>query len=65
VPKDIKSGRGFEGVREEEGNAGKPKKHYAVQLGLYSDLLCKLGFASQHLGRVIDIRAEEVDYDLN
>ena len=60
APIDIKSGRGFEGVREEEGEAGKPKKHYAVQLALYSDLLCELGFASQHLGRVIDIRAEEV-----
>ncbi len=29
---DIKSGAGFEGVSEESD--GKPKKHYAVQLGL-------------------------------
>jgi uncharacterized protein len=65
VPIDIKSECGFEGVSEEEGDAGKLKKHYAVQLALYSDLLCELGFASQHLGRVIDIRAEEVEYDLN
>ena len=44
VPIEIKSGRGFEGVDEEKGDAGKPKKHYAVQLALYSDLLNKLGF---------------------
>jgi predicted RecB family nuclease len=29
LPIEIKSGRGFEGVREEEGDPGKPKKHYA------------------------------------
>lgn len=65
VPIEIKSGRGFEGVNEEEGDAGRPKKHYAVQLALYSELLNKLGFENRRLGQVIDIRTEEVDYDLN
>jgi uncharacterized protein len=32
VAGDIKSGAGFEGMSEESD--GKPKKHYAVQLGL-------------------------------
>jgi uncharacterized protein len=65
VPIEIKSGRGFEGVDEEEGHAGRPKKHYAVQLALYSDLLNNLGFENRRFGQVIDIRTEEVDYDLN
>ena len=33
IARDIKSGAGFEGMDEESD--GKPKKHYAVQLGLY------------------------------
>ncbi|UCD80847.1 MAG: TM0106 family RecB-like putative nuclease [Desulfobacterales bacterium] len=65
VPIEIKSGRGFEGVDEEEGDPGRLKKHYAVQIALYSELLNKLGFENRRLGRVIDIRTEEVEYNLN
>lgn len=65
MPVDIKSGMGFEGADEEEGDEGKPKKHYAIQLCLYNDLLKRLGFATHNLGRVIDIHGVEVVYDLN
>jgi uncharacterized protein len=65
VPIEIKSGMGFEGVREEDGEPGKPKKHYAVQLALYVDLLNRLGFENNRLAKVIDIRSSEVEYDLN
>jgi predicted RecB family nuclease len=65
VPIEIKAGMGFEGVSEEEGDPGKPKKHYAVQLALYVDLLNRLGFENNRLAQVIDIRAARVEYDLN
>jgi len=61
-PMDIKSGSGFEGTNEEEGEAGKPKKHYALQLCLYNDLLNKLGFAAHRKGSIIDIENNEVEY---
>ena len=64
MPIDIKSGMGFEGADEEIGNEGRPKKHYAVQLCLYNDLLRKLGFAAHNSGKIIDINGEEVEYDL-
>ena len=65
VPIEIKSGMGYEGISDEEGDVGKPKKHYAVQLALYAELLNKLGFANNRLGKVIDIHTNEFDYDLN
>ncbi len=65
LPVDIKSGAGFEGADEETGEEGKPKKHYALQLCLYNDLLNKLGFAYHKKGAVIDIDNVEVEYDLN
>ncbi|MBL4693969.1 TM0106 family RecB-like putative nuclease [Candidatus Gracilibacteria bacterium] len=65
IPVDIKSGMAFEGGGVEEvGGEGKPKKHYAVQLCLYTDLLKRLGFANHHLGRIIDIDGQNVEYDL-
>jgi len=64
MPIDIKAGMGFEGVDEEQGEEGKPKKHYAVQLCLYNDLLKKLGFAIHNNGEIIDIHGEEIEYDL-
>ena len=64
MPIDIKSGSGFEGADEEVGDEGKPKKHYAVQLCLYNELLKKLGFASHNNGKIIDIHSEEVEYNL-
>ncbi|MCA9374611.1 TM0106 family RecB-like putative nuclease [Candidatus Peregrinibacteria bacterium] len=65
IPIDIKSGMGFAGVDEEAGDEGKPKKHYAVQLCLYNELLKRLGFAIHDSGKIIDIQQEEVTYDLN
>jgi len=65
VPIEIKSGMGYEGISEEKGEAGKPKKHYAVQLALYAELLNQLGFSNNRLGKVIDIHTNEFDYDLN
>lgn len=64
MPIDIKSGMGLEGADEETGDEGKPKKHYAVQLCLYNDLLKKLGFASHNNGKIIDIDGEEIEYNL-
>ncbi|HAX17761.1 MAG TPA: hypothetical protein DCY00_04095 [Actinobacteria bacterium] len=64
MPIDIKSGMGLEGADEDEGEEGKPKKHYAVQLCLYNDLLKKLGFATHNKGKIIDINGDEVEYDL-
>lgn len=64
MPIDIKSGMGFEGADEEQGIEGKPKKHYAVQLCLYNELLKKLGFAIHNNGKIIDIHGDEVEYDL-
>ena len=65
VPLDIKSGAGFEGMDEEGGEEGKPKKHYAVQLCLYVDLLEQLGFKHLNKGIIIDIHGDEVEYDLS
>lgn len=64
IPIDIKSGMGFEGVNEEDGEEGKPKKHYSVQLCLYNDLLKKLGFAKHNNGKIIDIHGDEIEYAL-
>jgi predicted RecB family nuclease len=64
MPIDIKSGMGLEGADEESGEGGKPKKHYAVQLCLYNELLKKHGLASHNSGKILDINSEEVDYDL-
>jgi predicted RecB family nuclease len=64
IPLDIKSGRGMDGVDENEEDEGKPKKHYAVQLCLYAEVLQKLGFAKERHGMVIDITGREIFYDL-
>jgi len=64
MPVDIKSGAAYEGADEETDDEGKPKKHYAVQLCLYNDILKKLGFASHDSGKIIDINCSEVEYEL-
>lgn len=64
MPIDIKSGSGFEGGEQDFGEEGKPKKHYAVQLCLYNELLKKLGFATHNKGKIIDINKETVEYNL-
>ena len=63
VAGDIKSGAGEEGTSDLE--EGKPKKHYAVQLALYTDILEKLKLSSGRTPFVWDIHGEEVDYDLD
>lgn len=59
---DIKSGAGVEGENEESD--GKPKRHYAVQLALYTDILERLGRSAGRRAFVWDIHGEEVTYDL-
>lgn len=63
LPGDIKSGGGLEGGDEEGG--GRLKRHYAVQLAHYSNILGLLGLGS--IGRmafVVDSEAVRVPYDL-
>lgn len=57
---DIKSGAGVDGSE----NLAKPKKHYAVQLALYTDILERTGFSAGRRGFIWDIHGNEVDYDL-
>ena len=63
VPGDIKSGAGLEGDREDAD--GKPKKHYALQLALYSDILQQSGWAATKNAFVWDIHGREVAYALD
>lgn len=65
IPIDIKSGFGHEGADEDEGEDGKPKKHYAVQLALYVDVLRQLGFENDYRGVILDIEGKEVTYNLS
>ncbi len=60
---DIKSGSGEEG--EEDNEDQKPKKHYAVQLALYVDILEALGLSRHRFPFIWDIHGKEVLYDLN
>src|ERR1700722_6217131 len=59
VAGDIKSGAGKEGDEDNQ----KPKKHYAVQLALYTDVLQNLGKSSGLKAFVWDVHGEEVAYD--
>jgi predicted RecB family nuclease len=63
IPGDIKSGAGVEGASEDSD--GKPKRHYAVQLALYSDILQQLGLAASKDSFVWDIHGDEVPYELS
>jgi uncharacterized protein len=60
VAGDIKSGAGEESAGDDER---KPKKHYAVQLALYTDILEQLGKSPHRRAFVWDIHHEEVPYD--
>lgn len=64
VPGDIKSGAGEEGG-DEDGDGGRPKKTYAVQLGLYTDILERLGLSAGRRGFIWDVHGVEVIYDMN
>lgn len=64
IPGDIKSGSGLEGGDEE--TEGRLKRHYAVQLGHYSNILelMRLGVGA-HTAFVVDNEAARVPYDLD
>jgi uncharacterized protein len=62
VAGDIKSGAGEEGD-EDIGNE-KPKRHYAVQLALYTDILETQELGKGRLPFVWDVHGNEVIYDL-
>ena len=59
VAGDIKSGSGEEG----DGDDAKPKVHYAVQLGVYTDILERKVLSAGRRAFIWDIRGEEVPYD--
>ena len=63
VPGDIKSGAGTE--RGNEDDDRKPKKHYAVQLAFYADILRRKGSMGDGNPFVWDIHGEEVGYNLD
>lgn len=59
VPMDIKWGSAF------DGSSGKPKPHYAAQLGLYVDILERLGRSSGRYGIIYDKNGDEIRYDFD
>jgi predicted RecB family nuclease len=63
IPGDIKSGSGEEAAGDDDSDA-KPKKHYAVQLALYVDILERLGLSAGRRAFVWDVHGKEVVYDL-
>lgn len=58
---DIKSGAGQEDAGGD--GDGKPKKHYAVQLALYTDILERLGCSAGRHAFVWDVHGQEILYD--
>lgn len=61
VAGDIKSGSGEEAGSDDDDK--KPKKHYAVQLALYTDILEQLGRSAARRAFVWDVHGDEVPYD--
>jgi len=60
VAGDIKSGSGEEGPED----SSKFKKHYGVQIALYTDILERKGLSASRRPFVWDIHGEEVIYEL-
>jgi predicted RecB family nuclease len=60
---DIKSGSGLEGGGGPD--EGRPKERYAVQLGLYTDILERLGASGGRTAFIWDVHGREVPYDLD
>ena len=56
---DIKSGAAEEGPVD----LSKPKKHYAVQLALYTDILERRGLSAGRRGFIWDVNGNEAIYD--
>lgn len=65
APVDIKSGSGLEGEDEEAGVEGKQKKHYAIQLCVYCDILIRQGFAKDRRGYILGGDKTKIPYNLN
>ena len=63
VAGDIKSGSGEEDASDNE--EGRPKKHYAVQLALYTEILERMDISGGRVPFVWDIHNQEVVYDLD
>ena len=59
VAGDIKAGAGEEGPEDH----ARPKKHYAVQLALYTDILERKGLSAGRRAFVWDVNQTEVTYD--
>jgi len=57
---DIKSGAGLEGNED----LSKPKKHYAVQIALYTDILRQLNFSQSYEPFILDINRQTIPYNL-
>lgn len=64
IPTDIKSGSALEGEDSEHGIEGKQKKHYAVQLCVYSDILINLGYLKEKKGYILDGDKNLVEYNI-
>lgn len=62
VAGDIKAGSGEHG---DDDNGSKLKKHYGVQLALYTDILERIGRSAHRRPFVLDIHGEEVPYDMD
>lgn len=63
---DIKSGAGKEGRgSDDEEPDGKPKKHYAVQLALYTDILIRMQASAGSYAYIWDIHGQEIRYDFH
>ncbi len=58
VAGDIKSGAGEEGPED----LPKPKKHYALHLALYTDILERLGLSTGRHGFISDINSKIVQF---
>lgn len=62
VPGDIKAGTAEDDVGDDDT---RPKRHYAVQLALYVDVLERLGLSDRNRRAFVwDVRGEEVYYEL-
>ncbi len=61
---DIKSGSGLkEGAENQPGH--RPKKHYALQLSLYTDILERMGVSAGRHPFIWDIHGRKIYYDLD
>ncbi len=63
VPIEIKSGAAEEGG--DGDGSGRMKRHYAVQLALYAEILNRRGLNFSRKGYIIDPSGERIEYDLN